>query len=86
MLADGGRFSIVPTVEERDLGKKTTSTLTISNVTGFDSDVVECFSEFSVSASGAVTMTVRREATLGVLGEETACVCIPLGACDSSSN
>jgi hypothetical protein len=49
-------------------GVMTTSSLTMLGVTGFDSDVVECFSEYSVSG-GAVISSVRSEATLSVLGK-----------------
>ena len=47
---------------------RTSSSLTISKVTGFDSDVVECFSEYFVNAA-VMLSTVRSEATLSVLGE-----------------
>ena len=62
------RIAIVSNLESVNLGMRTSSSLTISNVTGFDSDVVECFSEYFVNVA-VMLSTVRSEATLCVLGE-----------------
>lgn len=48
----GERFAIVSDVVSVYGGRRTTSILTIMNVTGFNSDVVECFSEYNNLITG----------------------------------
>lgn len=62
------RFDISKNVVSVDGGRRTTSVLTIMNATGFDSGVLECFSEYFVSEAVMVS-TERSEAVLSVLGE-----------------
>ena len=61
------RTRIVPAVTQEAGEIRTTSSLTIFRVTGFDSDVVECFSEYFVTG-GIVLSTVRTKTILSVLG------------------
>ena len=49
-------------------GMITDSTLTIFNVTGFDSSFVECLTEYFADRVATVTASDRRETVLGVLG------------------
>ena len=49
-----------------DEGMKTNSVLTISNVTGYDSNIVVCCSRFDTATDDS---TVMSETALNVLGE-----------------
>ncbi len=66
-VQSNGKYNIKPSTVGRDeRGIVTTSTLTINDVTGFDSDYVECSARFS---EGTVTVTERSSAVLAVLGK-----------------
>ena len=65
----GDRFGISDFVSLVDKGIKTTSILTIVNVTGYDSNIVECFSQYQIDAATVASM-VMRDAALSVLGEK----------------
>lgn len=62
---------IVPEVDPVRKGIRTASSLTIFGVSGLDSNVVECHSEYSV-ADGVVVSRIRSKAVLSVLGEALA--------------
>ena len=68
------RFNLHTSLSRPELqfgGIQTTSSLTILNVTGFDSSVVECFIEYRPNNVIAIS---RTEAVLSVLGECRGCV------------
>jgi hypothetical protein len=67
----GDRISITSAVDMVNSGMMTTSVLIISGVTGFDSNIVECFSEYLVTAAIMVSTNVRSTAMLSVLGEQS---------------
>lgn len=55
-------------VDQVSRGIRTTSSLTIFDATGLDSNTVACHSEYSVTG-GVIVSRVRSEALLNVLGE-----------------
>ena len=62
------RFDVSNFVSQIDEGMRTTSVLTISNVTGLDSNIVECFSQYQIDAATVDSM-VTSTTELNVLGE-----------------
>ena len=64
------RFNVHTNFELQFEGIQTTSFLTILNVTGFDSSVVQCFTKYLPNNVLAIS---RAEAVLSVLGEYKVC-------------
>ena len=56
------------TQSENNRGMVTTSTLTIFNVTGFDSSLVECIASYFGDGPSTIAAREVRTTTLGVLG------------------
>ena len=59
------RFDVSDFVSQVDEGMKTTSTFTISNITGYDSNIVKCISKYQ----GNAVFTSVSVAVLSVLGK-----------------
>ena len=62
------RLDISQSLSQVKGGIRISSSLTIINVDGFDSNTVKCVSEYSVDMTTIIS-TIRSEAILSVLGE-----------------
>jgi len=62
------RFDILTRVTQKGDRMRTASSLTIINVTGFDSNVLECLAMYQVEENDNLSMPVRSVAILSVLG------------------
>ena len=60
-----GRFDVSHFVSQVDEGMKTTSILSIANITGYDSNVIRCLSQHPTDPA----TVVMQDAILSVLGE-----------------